>query len=233
MLKLPARMVNSTFKSKWQTGMTLIELMVAMVVSLIASTAMVLLMANTLGTGTQTIKMSRLTQEMRTAMQIMSRDLRRANYHWNAADCYANVNCNPDNTKVMAVSPVGGDCFRFWYDQEGDSDLDQVAFQLYTNNSVGRIQMKTLDLEDDDCDDNWGGWQTITDEDVVNVTAFTVTDESYCEEVSSSDSQFVSKLRLTMTAELQNQPQGIPVVKTIEDMIYVRNPVLNPGSSCP
>jgi prepilin-type N-terminal cleavage/methylation domain-containing protein len=97
---------------KQQRGMTLIELMVAMVISLIASTAMILLMANTVGSSTQTIQMTRLTQEMRTAMQLITRDLRRANYHSNSANCFSDLNCG-DAAKITAIIPTTDNCFRF------------------------------------------------------------------------------------------------------------------------
>ena len=77
-----------------------------MAISLVVSLSMVLMMANTLGTGTQTIQGSRLTNEMRTAMQLMTRDLRRANYHQNAMDCMSNPNCSPDPSLIVAVIPV-------------------------------------------------------------------------------------------------------------------------------
>ena len=78
---------------KLQKGMTLIELLVAGVISLIAVSGMVLVMASTLGTATQTIEMTRLTHDMRTAMQIMTRELRRANYHPNWIACYGDTGC--------------------------------------------------------------------------------------------------------------------------------------------
>ena len=59
--------------------MTLMEMLVAGMISLIALSAMVIVMANTLGTGSQTIQMARVSNEMRAAMQIMTRELRRAN----------------------------------------------------------------------------------------------------------------------------------------------------------
>ena len=43
---------------KRQQGMTLLELLVAGVISIIVTAGMVVLMASTLGTGTQTIKMT-------------------------------------------------------------------------------------------------------------------------------------------------------------------------------
>jgi len=230
----------------FQSGVTLIELMVAMIISLIASSGMVLLMANTMGTGTQTIQMTRLTQEMRTAMQLMTRDLRRANSHNAAANCYANINCNPDDTKITAITPVGGTCFQFWFDRTGDGDLDPDgppgleigSFQLFSGNRNGdpvNVMQMTIDDEATDaCGTDWGVTFDITDADIVNVTAFTVSNaDSYNEIISATHTQDVSKIRLTLTAELQNAPQGIPITKTIEDLIYVRNHVFCPAGVCP
>ena len=107
--------------------MTLIELLVAGVISLIAASGMVLVMASTLGTGSQTIQMARLTQEMRTAMQIMSRELKRANYHSTYLSCYGYVDCLVTLGLTGKVSTIGvtniddngadSDCFWFWYDR--------------------------------------------------------------------------------------------------------------------
>ena len=96
-----------------QGGVTLMELMIAAAISIIASAAMLALMANTLGSGTKTIKMTRLTQEMRSAMQIMTRELRRANYHGTYAACFGDENCITtlgirvlSNRSLLMVAPV-------------------------------------------------------------------------------------------------------------------------------
>ena len=78
---------------KRQKGMTLMELLVAGFISIIVSSGMVILMASTLGTGTQTIKMTKLSSEMRSAMQIMTRELRRANYHSTFFRCFGDQGC--------------------------------------------------------------------------------------------------------------------------------------------
>lgn len=218
-----------------QTGMTLIELMISMVISLIASLAMVILMANTLSTGTHTIQMTRLTQEMRSAMHIITRDLRRANFHANSMNCYGSVTCTELLPDIKAITPEGGDCFRFWYDRLGDGDLDAGAFQLFTRDGVNVVQMTTVDTATVSCDDDWGVSQDITDPDILTVTTFAVSNaESYNEIISEDgDTQDVSKVRLTMTASLLNTPAGIPITRTIEDMIYVRNNVFCPLGTCP
>ena len=49
-------------------------------------------MANSLGTATRVIHMSQLTDELRNAMSMMTRDVRRANYSANGIFCYGNSN---------------------------------------------------------------------------------------------------------------------------------------------
>lgn len=218
-----------------QAGVTLIELMVAMAISLVVSTALVMLMANTLGTGTQTIRMTRMTQEMRSAMQLMTRDLRRANYHVGALNCFGNIDCNPDSTKIKVITPEGGDCFRFWYDRQTTAGPDAGAFQLFTRSGVNVLQMTTEDDASVSCGDDWGVANDITDPSFMNVTAFTVSNaDSYNEVISEdSDTQTVSKIRLTLTAALLNTPADVPISKTIEDVILVRNHIYCPGGTCP
>ena len=68
----------------------------------------------------------------------------------------------------------------------------------------------------------------------LNVTAFTIGDESYNEIISEDgDTQTVNKLRLTMTAQLSRGGKGGPISKTIENLVYVRNHTLCPGGTCP
>lgn len=218
-----------------QSGVTLIELMVAMVISLVVSGSLVMLMANTMGTGTQTIQMTRLTQEMRSAMQLMTRDLRRANYHVGALNCFGNIDCNPDTSKIKVITPEGGDCFRFWYDRDPTAGPDAGAFQLFTRSGVNVVQMATEDNATVTCGSDWGASRDITDPSFMNVTSFVVSNaDSYNEVISEdSDTQTVSKIRLTLTAALLNTPTGIPVTKTIEDLILVRNHVFCPSGTCP
>lgn len=178
-----------------QRGMTLIELLVAGAISVVVASGMVMLMANTLGTGTQTIKMTRLSQEMRTAMQIMTRELRRANYHATFAACFGDADCL--NTlgiagvvkNITIDGGTTGSCFYFWYDRPqvtGTSVTGQTAsaFRRVTNAAgVGSIEMWLPTVSTGinetanstpNCTGGNDNWQSITDPAVYDITSFCV-----------------------------------------------------------
>lgn len=200
-----------------QKGFTLIELLVAGIISLIAASGMIIVMANTLGTGAQTIQMSRLSQEMRTAMQIMSRELRRANYHSTYMACYGNVNCRTTlgiDAKIKEITIVengDSDCFYFWYDrpqtgtQVAVTSEPVAAFRRTVVGAVGKLQMTTTSTAAPNCnlDTNW---IDITDPAIIDVLTFNVSDTaSITEEINASgDTQHVERIGLSMTAKLKD-----------------------------
>lgn len=220
---------------QFQRGLGLMEMMVSMALSLVAVTTMVVLMANTLGSGATTIQMSRLSQELRASMQLMSRDLRRANYHSSFLNCFANVDCRDDLNIGAYVNTIhinaGGDCFWYWLDRDGDADLsdDPVGgFRFSTIDGVGVIQMRTSGNAAVNCDDATG-WELITDPNTVEITRFSISNsDSYTELLSAAgDSQVVEKLRLTINGRMTGNPT---IQKEIQDLILVRNDIQTAGA---
>ena len=231
-----------------QSGMTLLELLVAGVISLIAMSGMIILMANTLGTGTQTIKMTRLGQEVRTAMQIMTRELRRANYHSTYAACFANINCRSDLGITSVVKAVtidgGGDCFWFWYDRPQDPSDTQIAvtaeqvaaFRRRANGSgVGVIEMSVTQATQPNCAGTGSNWQPITDPDVYDVTAFVINTGQFATAVNTTGSSLITdQIGIAITAQMASDAalpswlQGDAAPYTLQDFIRVRNDIPNP-----
>ena len=215
-----------------QKGMTLIELLVAAVISLIAVSGMVAVMANTLGTSAQTIEMTRLSNDMRTAMQIMTRELRRANYHPAWISCYGNAGCLSDLSYTARIGQVqigssvsANDCMWFWYDRPQTcptasctvAELAAVqvavtaesvaAFRRAVTDGVGRIQMTTTRTDAASCSAS-ADWVDITDPNVIDVLSFTVSNDQSIEETISKtgDKLFTQKIGLDMTAKLKADP---------------------------
>lgn len=216
---------NRRFRDlKHQQGATLIELLIAGVISLIAVSGMLLVMASTLGTTTQTIEMVKLSQEMRTAMQIMTRELRRANYHPEFVLCYGNTGCLVDldiDDEINeisigdSVSAGDNDCLWFWYDRPQAAGTTAImvdgesvaAFRRAVSGDVGRIQMTTTRTTAASCSLS-ADWVDITDPNIIDVLSFTVTNAdvdfpSIVEVINSAgDTQSIGKIGLAMTAKL-------------------------------
>ena len=219
---------------KTQRGFGLIEMLVSMALSLLAVSVMVILMASTLGTGSATIQMSRLSQELRASMQLMSRDLRRANFHSSFYNCYANVDCRDDLGISAYVDTIhineAGNCFWYWLDRDGDGDLSNDAvggFRYSTISGIGVIQMRTTGNSAANCDDD-DGWELITDPNTVEITSFVVSDsDSYTETLSAAgDVQVVEKIRLNINGRMTTNPD---VQREIQDLILIRNDIQTAG----
>jgi len=215
---------------KKQRGVGLMEMMISMTLSLLTVAVMVVLMSSTLGTGTTTIQMSRLSQELRASMQLMSRDLRRANFHSGFVSCFANINCRSDLGISAYVNNIhinaDGNCFWYWLDRNGDADLSNDAvggFRYSTVGGVGVIQMRTSGNLAANCDDG-DGWELITDPNTVEITSFTVSNaDSYTETLSvAGDTQVVEKIRLHINGRMARNSN---IQRVIEDLILIRNDI--------
>ena len=218
-----------------QNGLGIVEMLVSVALSLIAVTTMVILMANTLGTGSQTIQMARLSQELRASIQLMSRDLRRANYHSGYLNCFANFDCRNDLGIAAYVNTINinaaGNCFWYWLDRDGDADLSNDAvggFRYSTVGDIGVLQMRIAGNAAADCDAATG-WELITDPDTIDITAFNISNsDSYTENLSSAgDVQTVEKIRLTINGRMASNPA---VQRQIQDLILVRNDIQTAGT---
>lgn len=219
-----------------QSGATLMEVLIAMTISLVATAAMIAMMSNSLGTTTRIIHMTKLTDDMRVAMQMMSRDIRRGSYNANSMYCYANDDCATDGSNLTMAGDVvineAGNCFTFLTDRDHDGDStedDAGAFRRVISGGVGVIEMWTGG-NSPDCADAAGaaGWVEITDREHMDIFAFTVDDDlSYSQLIldngTNTLSQKVRKIRMDMQGRLVVDNT---ITRRIEDVIAVRNDLL-------
>ena len=227
------------------------ELLVAGTISVIVSSGMIILMASTLGTGTETIKMTKLSSEMRAATQIMTRELRRANYHASYVVCYGEPDCLATLGIAGEVTEINIDgsneCFWFWYDRPqrcpsssctaAELAAAQTAITAETvagfrRTSTGVIEMTTSGTSAANCPAT--GWVEITNPDLIDITAFNVNDAaSY--QYTINGTQSIERIGLTMSGKLRSdvslpawmQGGGAPEL-TMQDFVRVRNDVFVP-----
>ena len=227
-----------------QAGASLMEVLVAMSISLVVTASMIALMANSLSTTARVVKMTKLTDDLRVAMQMMTRDVRRSSYNANSMFCYANENCATDGAIVAAgditLADIDGDtvndCFTFLMDRDHDGDStedDAGGFRRVTDGGVGVVEMWTGGANPD-CDAAAGaaGWVQITDPDETDVFAFSVVDDdedlSYTVVIQDDGagntlSQRVRKIRMNLQGRLVADET---IVRRVEDVISVRNDLL-------
>jgi Tfp pilus assembly protein PilW len=226
-----------------QTGATLMEVLVAMSISLVVTAAMIAMMANSLGTTARIIQMTKLTDDMRVALQMMSRDVRRSNYNVDSMYCYSNPNCTSNAIKEIAdVDIPSSECFWYLTDRNQDdyTDLDAIAAGGFRrmlvdqddgSPDVGVIEMWTGGAAPD-CSAAAGaaGWVQITNPESMDIFSFSVDDDlSYTQVIKVDDagntavSQRVRKVRMEIQGRLVLDPT---IVRQMGDVIAIRNDLL-------
>ncbi len=219
-----------------QTGASLMEVLVAMSISLVVTASMVALMANSLGSTTRIIKMTKLTDDMRVTMQMMTRDVRRSSYNANSMFCYANEDCATDGAITAAADITinnSNDCFTFLMDRDHDGDStedDAGGFRRVTTGGVGVIEMWTGNAAPN-CASAAGsaGWVQITNPNNMDIFGFTIDENlSYTQLVKDDGmgntlSQKIRKIRMNMGGRLV---MDNTIVRRVEDVISVRNDLL-------
>jgi Tfp pilus assembly protein PilW len=225
-------------KSKHQSGITLIETLIGLALSMIVVSSMVALMGNSLGSATRIIQMTQLSDDLRNTMSMLTRDVRRANYNANAYQCYSNSDCGADvdaNLQVGELTIENTNCliFNLDRDQDGGSDSFRAGgFRLSPSAGPGSIEMwvgnATATPACADGAGAGGNWIAMTDPDFVNITAFTIDssnsiESSITEEGGGTLSQRTRQIKVEIVGELILDPT---ITRTIEDTIRVRNDYL-------
>jgi len=229
--------------NKLQTGATLMEVMIAMSISLVVTASMIALMANSLGSTARIIQMTKLTDDLRVAMQMMSRDVRRSSYNANSMYCYKKSGCENvdevtfagDITLVDLDSDSVNDCLIFQMDRDKDgvSTTDGGGgFRRVFEGDVGVMEMWTSSSVEPDCQVD-SGWVQITNPENMDIFGFSVDDNlSYTQLILDDGvdriSQRIRKVRMVMQGRLVLDPD---ITRQVEDTIAVRNDLLVKESS--
>lgn len=151
-------------------GFSLVELMISVTLGLIVMGGVIGIFASTVKSHSDTLKMTRLHQELRAAMDIMSRDIRRAGYRGDAQ----NGDENPFTTSFnLSVIGTGlSNCIAYAYDANRNGgavqNRDRFGFRLDSEDSVGIIRGRNGGAGALDC--TFASVQPITDEKTVDIT---------------------------------------------------------------
>ncbi len=181
---------------KRQTGVTLVELMIGLLIGLIVVAGGLSVFITALKGQADNIKLTRLNQDLRAMMDIMVRDIRRAGFVTSHPDTYiASLQDNPffDETTDIAVLDYDGgsqNCILYAYNLDDDpvrvpiDPKERLGFRL---NSSGELAMRVSDkLDNTTCntEPNDRVWERITEPEV-EITSLMFTLKSAKLDVSS------------------------------------------------
>jgi len=200
-----------------QCGLSMIELMIGMAIALFIAAAGGTLLAGHLRENRALLLEARLTQDLRTAADVITRDLRRAGY-WG----HAGTGTNPYTAIAPAVGSSDTVSLRYSMDASENDAVDsneQFGFRL----RGGAIELQL----------GAGNWQTLTDAGTLTVTTFTVTPEvqdlslaSFCPSACAAGSstcplhQQVRSLAVAITAKLVSDAR---VERSVRSNVRVRS----------
>lgn len=218
---------------KKQAGVSLVEMMIGLALSLIVTSSMVALMGNSLGSASRIIQMTQLSDDLRNSMSMVTRDLRRANYSANAVFCYGNADCATDGSapQVGDITVVTDSCLTFNLDRDLDGDATEDGaggFRLADRGGVGFLEMWAGDA-DPDCDaaDDADGddWIPLTDPEFVNIDVFTIDDsETFFDDLTVAGGGSLRQVTRVVHFNLGGSLLLEPTIRRqIEDEIRVRN----------
>jgi Tfp pilus assembly protein PilW len=184
-------------------GFSLVELMISMVASLIVVGSVLAFTMATLRSNTENIQATRLQQELRTALDLVARDIRRAGFDRNAVRSVAEGTAFVSPFAPFFVSAAGNPtCVVYAYDRAtgtaGVIDAGELrAFRrVVLANGRGAIETYVGNASPVNCGAAsadystipatcTAGWCPVTDPTLFDVTAFTVTDNSATEAVGT------------------------------------------------
>lgn len=226
---------------KKQTGFTLIEIMISLVLGLIVLAATISIYAATVGSSSNTIKSARLNHDLEAVMALMINDIRRAGY-WGGATVTADSRTNlftaaTTNLQILA----GATCILYSYDADDDGIVDSneyYGFKFEDNT----LKMRKTGTTTASCDD--GTWEEFIDgtqlaittltfsfipvagvlpatSRCMNVTTNTVTNAATCAGVAVGDNIVEKRVvNIQLSGQLDSD---VTVTKTINGTVEVRN----------
>jgi type IV pilus assembly protein PilW len=169
-----------------QLGVSLIELMIGIVISLIILAGVTNIWLTTIMSSADTLKQSKLNQELTTLMNVMSNDIMRAgitgtlNYTNPQTNAFSQVNDTAleiidnmtDNNQItFANAATGGSCIVYAYDRDLDGVVDiaeVVGFRL--NNGAVEMRRDVIGTNRDSCAAADGNWLPVTDPRIITIT---------------------------------------------------------------
>lgn len=206
-------------------GFSLVELMVSIALGLFVVIGVLSIFATTAKSNHDTLKATRLHQDLRAVMDLMARDIRRAGY-WRTA--ISSVDGGPQNPfRLNDPGKLTGQpedsCLTYSYDLNGDMNIDSNENHGFRLNT-GSVQMAK---SDGDC--NNGDWERVTDQEASTITGLEFAVNSRLLNVDGASNAAgtirVREVKIELSGELKDDSS---VSRTLTQTVRVQTDLYTP-----
>jgi len=187
-------------KIKKQAGLTLIEMMIAMLIGLLVTGSIISVFISNVKSSSENVRMIQLNQELRTVMTFISDEIKRSGY---SADPTIITFIDDFNTATA-------NCVLYSYDVNGNGVQT-------TNEKFGfRLNGNTIEWGSNVACGANANWQDLTEANIADITAFTIVPSNI-----PAGTIFIKQLVITITGDTTLFPGTAS--RTVTETIRVRN----------
>lgn len=208
-----------------QTGVTLLELMIALFISTFVVAALVGLFFMAGRHNTNTLEVTKLDTELNLVINSMARDVQRAGYWANSQTSATNPFMQTGTTDI---SIVGGNCVLLTYDHDANGALPAVGAGTDDERYGYRLMAGAIQYRPSganfSCAADGTAWTNLTDNRIITITAFSLNLTTQSVDIdgagSGTSTMQVRRLDVTITGQLVDDPS---VTRTLTKTIKLYN----------
>ena len=210
-------------------GFTLVELLIALAIGSVVLTGLLGIFETTVKHSNATLNAVRLDQDLRTAMDMISGDIRRAGFWGNAKNNIGlGVNNNPFMTTTTDVTiNNAGNCILLSYDKNGDGAIAALGAgddERYGYRLSGQVLQARLPNAAFSCTSASTTWEDITNPKIITMTGLSFTKDEKSIDLDNSGAGVAALILRSITITLSGQlATDASVSKTLTQQIKIRN----------
>lgn len=225
---------------KCDSGFSLVELLISLVIGLIIVATGIAIFINTAATDFYQLKVTRINQELRGVINLISRDVRRIGYigpsglapligtaTWNPfiSDASSNFLFVLQDVNNFDGDATTYDCILFAIDDNtdgvDDGNSERFGYRLAPVTAGSHINAIKMRQSGSACTTN--NWESITDDNIINITSLTF--KPSLQRVGTNSNLIICTIEISITGTLISEPT---VQRTVNQSVKLRNDIYDP-----
>jgi Tfp pilus assembly protein PilW len=205
-----------------ESGYSLVELMISIVLGMLVVGGAILIYTSSFASNSNTLRMARVNNDLRTAMTFITRDLKRTGHWSNAVGDAPSFTDTENQHKTITL----GSAFT---DTDGITKYRSIEFSYDLNSTTAKETNEDFGYRYDSTEKaietkmGAGGWENLSDPAVVEITDFKITDSSFNLPMSGGHSINTYEYTFEITGRLI---KDISITRTLRETVRIRNEIV-------